>query len=144
MAEREEGRTMRMNVLGCAAEAILCLTACNTVTRGVEETVTISATPASARIRTSLGHDCPRSPCLVTVTRKTEFTAFAAAKGYRLGSVVVKSVLTDKAAPGVIGNAIIPGGSVGFVLDAANGAMLDHKPNPAHIDLVPLRRARSR
>ena len=29
---------------------------------------------------------------------------------------------------------IIPGGSVGLVLDAANGAMLDHRPNPAHID----------
>jgi hypothetical protein len=129
---------MRMRVLGCAAGAVFSLAACNTVTRGVEETVTISATPASARIRTSLGHDCPRSPCVLKVSRKTEFTASAEAKGYRSGSVVVKSVLTDQAAPGVLGNAIIPGGSVGLVLDAANGAMLDHKPNPVHLDLVPI------
>jgi hypothetical protein len=135
---------MQTRVLGCAVGAVLSLAACNTVTRGIEETVTISATPTSARIWTSLGHDCPRSPCIVKVSRKAEFTAYAAAKGYRSGSLLVKSELTDKAAPGVIGNAIIPGGSVGLVLDAANGAMLDHTPNPAHIDLVPLGRTRTR
>ncbi|KLK89731.1 hypothetical protein AA309_29910 [Microvirga vignae] len=135
---------MRTRVLECAAGAVLLLTACNTVTRGVEETVTISASPASARIRTSLGHECSRSPCVVKVNRKTEFTAYAEARGYRSGALVVKPVLTDKAAPGVLGNAILPGGSVGLVLDAANGAMLDHKPNPAHIDLVPVGRSRTR
>jgi hypothetical protein len=135
---------MQLRVLGCAAGAVLSLAACNTVTRGVEETVTISATPAFARIRTSLGHECPRSPCVLKVSRKTEFTASAEAKGYRSGSLLVKSVLTDQAAPGVLGNAIIPGGSVGLVLDAANGAMLDHRPNPAHIDLIPIGRARTR
>jgi hypothetical protein len=80
----------------------------------------------------------------VKVSRKTEFTAYAEARGYRSGSLLVKPVLTDQAAPGVIGNAILPGGSVGLVLDAANGAMLDHKPNPAHIDLVPVGRTRIR
>jgi hypothetical protein len=135
---------MQMRVLGSAAGALLSLTACNTVTRGVEEEVTISASPASARIRTSLGHECPRSPCIIKVNRKVEFTAYAEAKGYWPGSLVVKSVLTDKAAPGVIGNAILPGGSVGLVVDAASGAMLDHAPNPAHIALVPRGRARPR
>lgn len=130
--------------LGWAVAAALSLGACNTVTRGVEETVTISANPATARIWTSLGHACPRSPCQVTVSRKTEFTAYAEAKGYRPGSLLVKSVLTEQAAPGILGNAILPGGSVGLVLDAANGAMLDHRPNPAHIDLVAVVRGRRR
>jgi hypothetical protein len=80
----------------------------------------------------------------VKISRKEEFTAYAEAKGYRPGSLLVKSELTDKAAPGMIGNAILPGGSVGLVVDAANGAMLDHSPNPAHIDLVPLGRTRAR
>ncbi|WP_046866248.1 hypothetical protein [Microvirga massiliensis] len=135
---------MRARIPGCAAGLLLCLTACNTVTRGVEEEVTITASPASAQIRTSLGHECPRSPCLVKVNRKEEFTAYAEAKGYRPGALLVKPELTDKAAPGMIGNAILPGGSVGLVVDAANGAMLDHTPNPAHIDLVPLGRTRAR
>jgi len=135
---------MRMRILTCVVGSLLSLTACNTVTRGTTEEVTISASPASARIRTSLGHSCPRSPCVVKVERKAEFTAYAEARGYRPGSLLVKSTLTDKAAPGVIGNAVLPGGSVGLVLDAANGAMLDHTPNPAHIDLVPLGRTRGR
>jgi hypothetical protein len=122
--------------------ALLALAGCNTVTRGTDETVTITASPASARIWTSLGQECPRSPCVVRVERKAEFTAYADAKGYRPGSVVVTSKLTDRAAPGVVGNAILPGGSVGLVVDAATGAMLDHSPNPAHIDLEPLKRVR--
>jgi hypothetical protein len=68
--------------------------------------------------------------------------AYAEATGYRPGSLLVKAVLTEQAAPGILGNAILPGGSVGLVLDAANGAMLDHRPNPAHIDLVAVGRSR--
>ncbi len=135
---------MKIKVVGCAVGALLSLTACNTVTRGTEEPVTITSTPASARIWTSLGHECPKSPCVVTVNRRTEFTAHAQARGYRPGSVHVKTALTDKAAPGVIGNAVLPGGSVGLVIDAANGSMLDHTPNPAHIDLAPMSRSRAR
>jgi hypothetical protein len=135
---------MPKSILGCAMSAVLLLAACNTVTRGVEEVVTITASPASARIRTSLGHECPRSPCTVRVERKVEFTAYAEARGYQPGSLLVTSQFTGQAAPGVIGNAVLPGGSVGLVLDAANGAMLDHIPNPAHITLVPLGRAGSR
>jgi hypothetical protein len=138
------GRFMDMRVVGCAVGAALSLSACNTVTRGTEEPVTITASPATARIWTSLGHNCPQSPCTVTVDRRTEFTAHAAARGYRPGTVAVTTKLTDKAAPGVIGNAILPGGSVGLVIDAANGAMMDHSPNPAHIELVPAGRARAR
>ena len=122
--------------------AVFTLAGCNTVTRGTEETVTITASPASARIWTSLGQECPKSPCAIRVERKTDFTAYAEAKGYARGSVAVSSKLTDQAAPGVVGNAILPGGSVGLVVDAATGAMLDHSPNPAHITLEPLKRAR--
>ncbi len=86
---------MQTRVLGCAAGAALSLAVCNTITRGVEETVTITVSRASARIRTSLGHECPRSPCLVKVSRKAEFTAYAQAKGNRSGSLLVKSILID-------------------------------------------------
>ena len=120
----------------------LVLGGCNTVRRGTESTVTITATPQTARIWTSLGQECPRSPCVLQIERKAEFTAFAEARGHEQGSIEVKTQVSSDAAPGVIGNAVLPGGSVGFVVDVATGAMLDHSPNPAHIQLVPLRRAR--
>jgi hypothetical protein len=131
------GEAMRTTFLAGAAMA-LGLAGCNTATRGTEDTVTITAKPAAARITTSLGQECPRSPCVVKVARKAEFTAYAEARGYRPGSVLVKSQLSDQAAPGVIGNAVLPGGTAGLVIDAASGAMMDHVPNPAHIELVPL------
>jgi hypothetical protein len=137
------GRIMRRRFVGCLALSLLT-TACNTITRGTEETVTVTVTPAFARVWTSLGQECAKSPCIVKVDRKTEFTAYAEAKGYRSGSVLVNSVLTDQAAPGVIGNAILPAGSVGLVLDVASGAMMDHKPNPAHIELMRIGRTVAR
>ena len=51
----------------------LCLGACNTMTRGTESEVTITASPRGARLWTSLGHHCPSSPCVVKVERKTDF-----------------------------------------------------------------------
>jgi hypothetical protein len=124
--------------------ALLALPACNTVTRGTEEDVTITARPATARIWTTLGHRCVRSPCRIRVSRRAEFTAYAEAKGYHPGSLQVKAILAKDAAPGMIGNAVLPGGSAGLVLDTVNGAMLDHQPNPAHIELVSLRQPRAR
>ncbi|KAA2235908.1 translation initiation factor 2 [Salinarimonas soli] len=120
----------------------LMLAGCNTVRRGTESTVTITAHPQTARIWTSLGHECPRSPCVLQIERKAEFTAYAEARAYEQGAVEVKTQVSSDAAPGVIGNAILPGGSVGLVVDVATGAMLDHSPNPAHIQLVPVRRGR--
>src|SRR5215217_2059826 len=102
---------MRGGGRGLAIGAGLLLAGCNTVSRGVEEVVTVTATPAFAKIRTSLGHQCPHSPCVVRVGRAAEFTAYAEAPGYRPGSLTVKSELSGQAAPGVLGNAIIPGGS---------------------------------
>ena len=80
---------MQTRVLGCAAGAVLSLAACNMVTRGVEETVTITASPASARIRTLLGHECPGSPCIVKVSSKAEFMAYSEARGNKSGSLLV-------------------------------------------------------
>ena len=61
---------------------------------------------------------------------RTDFIAYAEAKAYRQGSIEVKAQLSDKAAPGVSGNAIAAG-SVGLVVDVASGANLDHIISPA-------------
>ena len=131
-------------VSGGLVGAALIVGGCNTVTRGTESTVTVTATPAKARIWSSLGHECPSSPCVIEVERKTEFMVYAEAAGYRQGSLEIKTQVSEQAAPGVIGNVVLPGGSAGLVIDVASGANLDHVPNPAHIDLLRSDRARRR
>lgn len=117
-----------------------CLTGCGTVTRGTTESVSITAEPADAAIRTSLGHSCPQSPCTVEVSRKTKFTAFADKQGYKPGSIYLDTRVAGAGAAGVAGNVIV-GGVVGIGVDVATGAALDHFPNPAHIRLVPVESA---
>src|SRR5215213_5836797 len=89
---RTNGAAMKTLMLTIAAVG-LCLGACNTMTRGTESEVTITASPRGARIWTPLGHHCPGSPCVVKVERKTDFIAYAEAEGYRQWSIEVKAQL---------------------------------------------------
>jgi len=120
-----------------AVAAVSALSSCGSITRGTSENVTITATPEDAKISTSTGQYCPRSPCTIDVKRRTEFTAFAEKDGYRKGSVEIKTKVGGGGAAGFAGNVVV-GGLIGMGVDAATGAALDHYPNPAHIDLQPL------
>lgn len=53
------------------------------------------------------------------------------------GSIEIKTKVVGAGAAGFAGNVLI-GGVIGMGVDAATGAALDHYPNPAHIELVPL------
>lgn len=114
--------------------AVAALSSCGSIARGTSESVTITSTPDDAKISTSNGQYCPRSPCTITVKRRDEFTAFAEKDGYEKGSVEVKTKVTGGGAAGFAGNVLI-GGVIGMGVDAATGATLDHYPNPAHIEL---------
>lgn len=120
-----------------AIAAAIALSGCGTITRGTTDTVTIETKPEDASISTSLGHSCPRSPCTVEVSRKTEFTAYAERAGYQSGSQRIGTKVSGQGAAGMAGNALI-GGLIGVGVDAATGAAMDHYPNPALIVLEPV------
>ncbi len=124
---------MNIRILA-ACSVILALSSCGSITRGTTENVTITAIPEDAKISTSTGQYCPRSPCTLEVKRKTEFTAFAEKEGYEKGSLEIKTKIGGGGAAGFAGNVIV-GGVIGMGVDAVTGAALDHYPNPAHIDL---------
>jgi hypothetical protein len=113
------------------------LSGCASVARGTSEKVVINSEPTDATIRTSLGHSCPKSPCTVEVSRKTEFTAFADKDGYKPGQMYIGTKMSGGGAAGMAGN-ILLGGIIGVGVDAMSGATLDHYPNPANITLVPV------
>jgi hypothetical protein len=115
----------------------MLLANCATVTRGTVNQIQIVSEPSDAEARTSIGHNC-RTPCTLTVDRKSEFTVSYAKEGYRETSVPVATRLAGAGAAGLAGNLLI-GGIVGIVADAATGATLEHYPNPVSATLEPLR-----
>jgi hypothetical protein len=130
---------MKLNILVVLA-TVTALSGCGSITRGTTESVTITSTPDDAKISTSTGQYCPRSPCTINVSRRGDFTAFAEKDGYEKGSIEIKTKVAGAGAAGFAGNVLI-GGVIGMGVDAATGAALDHYPNPAHIELKSLARA---
>lgn len=130
-------RFARLAVVLCCG---LLLANCATVTRGTVNQIQIISEPSDAEARTSIGHNC-RTPCTLTVDRKSEFTVSYAKEGYRETSVPVATRLAGAGAAGLAGNILI-GGIVGVVADAATGATLEHYPNPVSATLEPLRQVR--
>lgn len=120
-----------------ALTVMVAVSGCGSITRGTTENVTITSSPSDASISTSIGKYCPRSPYTIEVNRRTEFTAYAEKDGYKKGSIEIKTKVVGAGAAGFAGNVLI-GGVIGMGVDAATGAALDHYPNPAHIELVPL------
>lgn len=123
----------------CGVVLFLCtfLAACASVTRGTTETVKVYASPEGAMIATSIGMTCNTSPCLLEVSRKTEFTVTVSKEGYKDQTVHVGTVVAPGGVAGMAGNVLV-GGVIGVGVDAVSGATLDHIPNPVLVELVPL------
>lgn len=111
---------------------------CASMTRGTKEDVRIEVEPANAAVTTDLGEafSCT-GPCTLKVPRKKEFTVTATAPGYEPETVAVETRMSGGGTAGLAGNVLV-GGVIGIGIDAANGAMLDHTPNPVIIRLKPI------
>lgn len=128
--------------LGFVIVCGILLSNCATVTRGTVNQIQVIAEPADADARTSLGHTC-RTPCTLTIDRKSEFTVTISKEGYQPASVPVATRIAGSGAAGFAGN-IIVGGIIGMAADAATGATLEHFPNPVSVTLEAIRPERGR
>lgn len=112
---------------------------CATITQGTEEVVHITSNPGDVEARLSNGQYC-RTPCALKVARRDEFFVTFQKEGYEPQEVkVIARVGARGAAAGIAGNAIL-GGLIGFGVDVATGASLEHCPNPVSVILKPLPR----
>jgi hypothetical protein len=118
---------------------LLLVAGCATVTRGTTDPVTINSEPPGAQATTSIGHQCPSTPCTFEVSRKAEFVVSYRKDGYEDQQVPVTTKVAGAGAAGLAGNVLI-GGVVGMGVDVATGATLEHVPNPVFATLVPLAR----
>ena len=114
------------------------LGACASITRGTGEQVAFQSEPPGAEVKLSTGLGCPQTPCAFEVPRKDSFIATFTKAGYQPEQILVGTKVSGGGAAGMAGN-LIAGGIVGAVVDASNGAQLDHDPNPVLAHLKPLR-----
>lgn len=116
---------------------VVSLSACATITRGTSQKLYVNSEPSGADVEMSNGLRC-RTPCKLKVPRKSDFTVHVTKEGYQPADVRVQGKLKGGgAAGGVVGNALL-GGLIGFGVDASTGAMLNLRPNPVEVVLVPV------
>ncbi len=78
-------------------------------------------------------------PAPSTAARKDEFSVTISKAGFEPQTLEVKTRPSEEGKSAMAGN-IVAGGLIGAGLDAANGADLDHFPNPIQATLVPVKR----
>lgn len=123
-------------ILLCSAVAALSSAGCATVTKGTTEQITFNSEPPGAQAQTSIGLQCPSTPCTFEVSRKQEFIVTFSMPGYQSQQVSVQTKLGGSGAAGFAGNVLL-GGVVGMGVDAATGSTMDHFPNPVFVTLQP-------
>ena len=104
---------------------------CATLLRGSHQTLSLETVPSEARI--DIDGKTLVSPAKVDLDRKKSYPVVVSKEGYRTLKFVVNSQWDGIS---LVGNIILPGGSVGLVVDAADGADKNFF-KLAKIDLVP-------
>lgn len=127
-----------MKVLGVATLCVV-LGGCASVTRGWDEQIAVSSTPAGVNAVVS-GTSYPQpcmTPCSIKVKRSDDISIAFEKEGYEPQVVNLTKEIAGTGAAGFAGN-ILLGGGVGMIVDGVSGAALDHKPNPVIVTMQPM------
>jgi len=108
-------------------------TGCATITRGTQDTISVSSTPANADVRLSNGQRS-KTPAAFKLPRNRPVRVEISKAGYESQSVQVLPQVSGGGAAGMAGN-VIAGGVVGVGVDALSGAMYDLTPDTIHVTL---------
>ncbi len=114
--------------------AVMALGACATVTRGTKEVFVVESDPPGAEVSMSNGMSCNATPCSFKVPRKETLVVEVSKEGYDSSSYTVQTQVSGGGGAAMAGNVLV-GGLIGVGVDAASGAMLEHKPNPLVVSL---------
>ena len=110
---------------------------CASIAHQTTQQVPVSSDPAGAAVTVACGdvNNDPKliTPAVITVHRKPEHCTVSLAKeGFETAQVA----LTREMSGWYLGNILI-GGIIGFIVDAANGAMYNRKPDHVSVKLTP-------
>jgi hypothetical protein len=126
---------MKLGMIGGVLAVSVMLCGCATITRGTTQKFSIESTPSEANVRLSTGQTCT-TPCTLTLKRKSDFVVSIAKDGYQTQETHVHGVVKGGGGAAMAGNVIF-GGLIGAGVDASNGSMMNLKPNPLQVTLVP-------
>jgi PEGA domain len=127
---------MRVVMLGGLAAASVLLCGCATITRGTNQNFVVESSPSEANVKISTGQTCV-TPCSLRMKRKSEFVVTVSKDGYQTQETHVHGVMKGGGGAALAGNAIF-GGLIGAGVDASNGSLMNLKPNPLNVTLVPV------
>lgn len=109
---------------------------CATVTRGVNQALTITSSPSGANVTLSTGEEC-LIPCTLELRRGDDYTALIELDGYQSIETSVISQRSDDNR-GSTFVSYMYAGLQGIAVDMATGALNELVPNPLHVDLEPI------
>jgi PEGA domain len=129
---------MRSLILVASAMA---LSACATITKGTDDSVTISSVPPGAKVGIKdvtgkLAEVTCTTPCNLELNRKWTYNVTFAKEGHKDLTAMLEPKLSGDGTAGMAGN-ILLGGIIGAGVDASTGAMNDLRPNPMVALLAP-------
>ena len=127
---------MRVLSLGGLAAACVLLSACATITRGTNQDFVVQSEPSQADVKLSTGQTCV-TPCTLRLKRKSNFVVTVSKPGYQTQEAPIHGVMKGGGGAALAGNAIF-GGLIGAGVDASNGSLMNLKPNPLKVTLVPV------
>ena len=126
---------MRIGMIGGVMAVSVLLCGCATITRGTSQKFAVESTPSEANVRLSTGQTCV-TPCTLTMKRKSDFVVTVSKDGYQTQEAHVHGIMKGGGGAALAGNAIF-GGLIGAGVDASNGSLMNLKPNPLQVTLVP-------
>ncbi|HVU29094.1 MAG TPA: PEGA domain-containing protein [Sphingomicrobium sp.] len=127
---------MRFVMLGSVAAASVLTCGCATITRGTNQNFVVESSPSQANVTLSTGQTCI-TPCTLRMKRKSEFVVTIAKNGYVTQEAHIHGVVKGGGGAALAGNVIF-GGLIGAGVDTANGSLMNLKPNPLQVTLVPV------
>ena len=84
----------------------------------------------------SNGMYCKATPCSFKVPRKEVLVVEVSKEGFETSNYTVQTQISGGGGAAMAGNVLV-GGLIGVGVDAASGAMMEHKPNPLLVELQP-------
>lgn len=124
---------MNKRIILSSAISMAFLTGCATVTRGVNDTITVNSDPANANVVVSSGQRS-KTPATFKLPRNKAVTVDVSKDGYESQSIQVVPQIQGGGAAGMAGNVLV-GGIIGVGVDAVSGAMYDLKPDQISVKL---------